>query len=785
MAENESKLIKEKIKPPDYAFSYNIEDQENLMKNAGIVGTYRDIFMAMCRYATSENDKNAQINIENFVNFVYEKGNVPGLAIKENAATQTYRLLQQLQHSDFDLISVKETDNAGRATTVILKNKGEILLTEVYRKALSLLNKNMQNVINDKSEFMDINKLASQLNVNPDYLTKHMITEVETDGLTEHALLEYRKYEKLVQLQIDEQRHIIIAPEDLKKLIHTLIEKIKTFYEDPANDNLRSLIFRGFREKNIDIKKIPEILEGESISDRFFLFFTQLFINVIKSFNKSQKGNDFQLQNVNIQNQYIAAKLLSILSMSKRKEDREQRLQNEKNENDRRLLVKKMISTSQYGTQGQLEFYPFTLSQLANFKTERVLADGQKKETTTLGELYGENGIRNMIKTENNLSQHEIPNIISFNFNDETYFIHRSRIIRIFFTAKDIEADRIINRIRNEWIKYPEKIIKPSREMSFYQDIQTKHVNQYFLVILDLVKRILAVDAPKNTYIKVLQERLFLSSDYISSMGLDNKTLTVDSSGEKLDKNKILKSFIETIFREGTFEQRPLYQILGIEHRDVYDYVMENINTGLFYGFLLSIKKIFSLLGNLFSGKKSNSAGVFENKKNSSNKKGLLNGVKDFTKKVADVGNQMFAETSAQNTGKKPNIKSKAFSGSRTAKKDEPKTKQQKRNMEIKKLKEIAPLANNKNNLQSKAEMEHKKWNTVMGDAGENLHSDVDNMIENLTKRFSIDAFAESNSDRLVDDIINNNPGLGKISNQNALRKYIYYKSLLYKLGND
>ncbi len=757
---------------PEYAYQYNLDSRNALVLELELHSDIAQTFNNLCKYVTHRDVNNPVVEIEQFLIFLIGKENVSAIQ-KQTFIGPVHSLIESVQETKLGIIEILNKNERGEPTTIVLKER---VSDEVrhYEILLELVEENVFEVERKEASFFNLQALTKKTNIAKDAIEACCIfenlRELSQERLTGHS----RQKNKFLVIQINDKVGNVVVPTfRVEKFALLLFDLVVGYYSDEFNENLRTIMLKKYRDSNIHAETVKSNLSVMQLDSSLFLYFIQLFANIMESLH--EKFTERNMHNYEVINQYICSKILLRISISLRESHRDEQVREEGQRKIYDLIIKEMISSYQ-GKNNRKIFFPLSVSNFQEIEYVSTLSNRKAKKK--LSEIYNVEGLKKLI-VKFSIKTESIPDVLIFVSLGVTYYVHRFRLISSFFSVLSYERESIEKNIIQTWSLNSLKLPGKEQNKEFDSLIEQSYVsnmfrNYYYVTIKFLQGQ--GGGSLQAVNRKDLLKRLFFDEHDKFQYGKIAKDIVFDKKEDFKNKKKTLQAFLETLFDLDSVTPKTLAMVLDLSFFDLRKRAKQNMSSGLLGKTYLFITEIFSSLFLFFNPSKeyfsfiSKRYYVIEKKKNLGNSES-----KDDYNEIPSSQSHKKPK-SASSKGKKPiDLENEADKKKVQEKETRKKSK--------KKLLEKIPELRDPKKLKKILDEELESWNLKIGKPRGELTDIVDSGIAKLLERFDEDAFSLENIDHFYSIIASNNSVIGSLSNQDSLKRYIFYKSaqLRYK----
>lgn len=510
------------------------------------------------------------------------------------------------------------------------------------------------------------------------------------------------------------------------KFLEYLSTQLLKYLEDMSNEKVSGLIQKKLRENQIEQSDIKKYLNSPDPYNNSFGVIARIFYAIIsqvynKNFGTTNKKTK-ETQCYTIISLIICQFILNTKMMG--------RPDNLNSDSDNDTIAIRLLFSNRREIDGKTIRIPISMKNI-----ESQFNDMHKKGKSP---TFNPN---TWIETFQNLNAEDdsLKKVLILRLGEIYYYVHRANIIPLFLGILYPEQKRIsdiIQQMENE------SILLPKNETEWDNFIKSQ-VSKFFMMIYECLQSSLMIVRPPNFDGNQTQywfSRFFLSPDEIKKYNLSQTELDITEE----EKRKTLTNIINIFFdSQQTFK---------------------------------SISKVLDVPFEKFSSKKSHFFYVF------------INVIKQiFLKIIYKLGEHQKQEhISKSNKKLEKNIAKPLSLDDSNHKNENPTHENNKKNKDnsfamLNKLEKKFPELKNTNKLKKMIEDEHDDWNLKIGDKRLDYKRAIDGIINTCIFRFDFKKIIEEDFENIYDKLVKNNQPLKKIKNQNALKKYIFYRIILEK----
>ena len=752
---------------PEYSYKHNLNLRYKVIKDLGLSNELVNIFNRLCDYASSVKINSPVINLNEFVSFTAQRD---GMATPRanRFKVPLLKLVQILSEIDVQLIAILHIDEQEKPVIIALKEKSNTDM-RLISQLNTYLEKSIVKIKAQKIRFRNSQDLLGHFSLNIEQL-QEIANTISIKELTFNKLKEIAKDKsKIIIIAIDKEiKDVVFHANYVEEVITSLLFLIKSYYEDDLNENLRLAIRKQFKQKNLNLHKIKTVLSYGNVNDSYFLFFTQLFYAIMLNLSDTLR-QQYALTN-EIYNQLVAALILSNMSLNQRNELHDQEMLEAKRKkhlekiND--ILLSKYIKKDD-----NILFLPLSIKDIQAIKLKVVtkLDEKQKQENSErLGDIYEETEVLEYIQNQNN-NEHTIKEILSFRVRNDIFYLHRARLISSFMSILRQEKIGIITKIRKEWNEDINLILNKNQQEDFKILVEEEYASDFFKIYYQLVAETIKQESPvdKEVTFAYLVERLFLNEREILSY--KKKAPDLDIKTEK--RSDLMKAFLETIYYKKSKQPKGILDLLGIDFLDLREQCLNGTNTSFFKKIVFFMKDFLVDTFNFMS---------FSQEGKSKDKKQYLKAAKEKVNNLSGTLNNVVSQVKKNipfKDKKKESKEKDEVNKEGKGKKD----KKRELDAERKELLKFLPEVKEPSVINKIINELHEKWNIKIGKARDDLKEHVDSIVDEITGRFSTNAFSPEGIEDVYNKIKKNNETIANIGNQEALKDYIFHLVCLTK----
>ncbi|HBE01937.1 MAG: hypothetical protein A2096_07540 [Spirochaetes bacterium GWF1_41_5] len=793
--------VKEVIPPPDYTQPVYTKERDEIASSLGFFDVDYRLWHEICVYS-AEKIKNAIIDFEKLSDYVLELG-ISGLTIGGNVRAKLRQFFSNLAARDYCIIRSLAADQK-TPNIIVLKNKGQRVSSLLYSDLREFLRNYYRTTaqIGENNHFAGTADLTRHLNLKPEENIDNLLNTLRLNELgIRHS--ESPDGCNLFRLDFNEKG---IEPFD-----------ILIYYENDFNGFFKKIILdcisRHYNEALInsvsrEYEKRYKKKESAGISSpeqNFKKMFEQMYFigtpegpdlkneNCYKWAFVLKETLLFTLLNKSDRLYYVfqAACLLYYYLFNVFLESTNQDLHEKNKKSDVKALFNQLLlNPKERDESGRTLYRTVSMDEIRQFR------DFSRKQT--IGEKYSAEEIRSMMGL---MSEVQEANSIGFEVlridrDSIPEYCHRWRLIDVFSAEIIREGARLQKKLEILWSQNPKKIPKRS-QLKITEDDLSGYFKRLFSII-DTIR--------KSNGMEILVDTLFPSKFDYEEYGLQNSNLVLNSYSPR-EKAEKIKIFIDDVlYQNRQFLLKEFADIFGLDYASMKQNAKaasrrikkRGKKSGLFEGFfdaaddssnplLGIIFWFFGALGSIFSFGRKKLSSVTRRLGELNEADALLYELRSlhepkkisiFLEKYQNHPDYEYLYSMAQKQLQE--IKNRKHSAVHTAV-VKPKASSHSRSHK-QTLKEIAPIANNPEELEKMIGALHEQWNMKIGAARDSLRREIDYIITKISGRFDINEFRQTNSAKFAENIYNNNSIFKTVKNEKALRQYIYYRAVEIKL---
>ncbi len=510
------------------------------------------------------------------------------------------------------------------------------------------------------------------------------------------------------------------------KLLEYLSTQLFKYLEDMSNEKVSGLIQKKLRENQIEQSDIKKYLNNPDPYNNSFGIIARIFYAIIsqvynKNFGMTGKKTK-ETQCYTIISLIICQFILNTKMMG--------RSDTLDSDGDNDTMAIRILFSNRREIDGKIIRIPISMKNI-----ESQFNNMRKKGKSS---VFNPNA---WIETFQNLNAGDdsLKKVLILRLGEIYYYVHRANIVPLFLGILYPEQKRVSDIIQQ---MESESILLPQNEIEWDNFIKNQ-ASKFFMMIYECLQSSLMVVKPLHfdgNQTQYWLSRFFLSPDEIKKYNLSQTELDISEE----EKRKTLTDTINIFFdSQQTFK---------------------------------SISKVLNVPFENFSSKKNHFFYIF------------ISAIKQmFLKLVHKLGERQKQEHISKSK-KKPekNVAKPLSLNDSNHKNEKPTPESNKKNKNdslvmLNKLEKKFPELKNINKLKKMIEDEHDDWNLKIGDKRLDYKRVIDGIINTCIFRFDLKEIIEEDFEDIYGRLIKNNPLLKKIKNQNALKKYIFYRIILEK----